>query len=246
MTSEQIYRRFRGLYKEPGSRFFDTTWAIELINDSVDDIETEIGPLNPEYFGTKSGNLGTPSTNGGYVFDQQEYDLPIDYRKAISILVKDRGGPPYPHLIEIQYWMKDHYFSPDYLAVDWLTAGGKGEPYFYYVHQPATGLSSSGTSKIGFVPIPTRNGASGGVEIIYHSQRANLTEISPNQIPDIPPDWHGIIAHKMAMNAAALDERPNFGYYQAQYQGRLARLLGEGLRGRGESQERSEVIDLDW
>lgn len=214
------------------------------MNDTVDDLETEVAPLNPEYYGTKSGFLGAPSTNGGYKFDVQEYAMPADFRKAITVLVKDRGGPPFPHLIEINYWMKDYYFSPDYLAVDWLTAGGKGEPYFYYIQQK----QGDAFSTIGFVPIPTRNGSANGLEIIYHATRATIAQIdgSATNTPDLPLDWHPLIAWKMAMNASAIDESPRFGYYQSQYQGRLARLLGEGVRGRGESQERNEVIDLDW
>lgn len=243
MTVAQILVRFRKIYMEPSARFFDDSWAVELINDSVDDIETEIAPLNPEFFGTKKGYLGSPSVTGGYVFNEQEYKLPLDFRKMIQVLVKDRGGPPFPHLIEIAYWMKDYYFSPDYLAVDWLTAGGKGEPYFYYVHQPQDG--GTNIVKIGFVPIPTRTGSANGLEVVYHANRALITTIDDTQ-PDLPLDWHGLIPWKMAMNAAAVDESVRFGYYQAGYQGRLARLLGEGLRGRGESQERIEVVDLDW
>lgn len=247
MTTEQIFNRFKALYKETSSRFFDQAWALELINDSVDDIETEFGPLNPEYYGTSFTYLTAPSTNGGYVTDEQEYQLAANVRKIIQVLVKDRGGPPYPHLIEISYWMKDYYFSPDYLAVDWLTAGGKGEPYFYYVMrtQAETGVGSQNLT-IGFVPIPTRNGSANGVEIIYHTSRTSVGAIDGSTYPNLPDELHPLIAYKMAMNAAAIDESVRFGYYQSQYQGRLARLLGEGLRGQGEAQERIEIIDLDW
>lgn len=241
MTTTQLLTRFRALYKETSSRFFDDDWALELMNDSVDDLETEIGPLNPEFFGTKKGYLGSPSTVGGYVVDQQEYVMSSDFRKVIQVLVKDRGGPPYPHLLQIDYWMKDYYFSPDYLAVDWLTAGGKGEPYWYYIMQK----EGESTQTIGFVPIPTRTGSANGVEIVYHSQRTALTTIN-SESPDLPLDWHALIPWKMAMNAAAIDESVRYGYYQSQYQGRLARLLGEGMRGRGEAQERNETIDMDW
>lgn len=247
MTTLQVYSRFKALYKETSSRFYDSVWAIELINDSVDDIETEFGPLNPEFYGTKAGYLGLPSTTGGYKTNEQEYELPTDFRKVIQVLVKDRGGPPFPHLIEINYWMKDYYFSPDYLAVDWLTAGGKGEPYFYYLmrKQTETGVASPNVT-IGFVPIPTRDGAANGVEIIYHTGRTDVTVLDANTYPNLPTELHTLIPWKMAMNAAAIDETPRYGYYQAQYQGRLAKLLGEGMRGTGEAQERIETVDLDW
>ena len=246
MTTEQIFNRFKALYKETSSRFFDQAWALELINDSVDDIETEFAPLNPEYYGTKVGYLGSPSTNGGYKADTQEYELPTDFRKVIRVLVKDRGGPPYPHLIEISYWMKDVYTSPDSLGVDWLTGGGRGEPYFFYLmrKQTETGVASMNTT-IGFVSIPTRNGAANSLEIIYHTSRSSAGAIDGSTYPNLPDELHGLIPHKMAMNAAAIDESVRFGYYQSQYQGRLARLLGEGLRGQGEAQESIEVVDGD-
>ena len=97
-------------------------------------------------------------------------------------------------------------------------------------------------AKIGFVPIPTRAGTN-AVEVIYHVARDTVTVISGAETPDIPIDWHPLVPWKMAMNAAAVDQSPNFGYYQAGYQGRLARLLGEGLRGQGEGLEGVEVTD---
>lgn len=246
MTTLEVFKRFQALYKETSSRFFNSDWAIELINDSVDDIETEFAPLTPEYYGTKVGYLGSPSTNGGYKFETQEYELPTDFRKVIQVLVKDRGGPPYPRLLEISYWQKDRYLSPDSLGVNWLTGGGKGESYFFYVmrKQTETGVASM-NSTIGFVPIPTRNGSANGVEIVYHTSRTSVGAIDGSTYPNLPDELHPLIPYKMAMNAAAVDESVRYGYYQSQYQGRLARLLGEGLRGQGEGQEQIEVVDID-
>lgn len=226
--------RFRALYGERSTRFYDSAWAIELINDSIDDIESEIAPLNPEFFGTKSGNVT-------YVADTQEYDLPANFRKVISVLLKDRGGPPYPRLTEIQYWQKDTVYGAS-AGADWLSGGGKGEPAAYYIQRPDTTLTVAVVPKIGFVPIPNRAGTN-AIEVLYHINRDAVTLIGAGETPDIPVDWHPLVPWKMAMNAAALDQNPNFGYYQAGYQGRLARLLGEGLRGQGEGQERIELVD---
>lgn len=246
MTTQGVYNRFKALYKETSTRFFDVTWAIELINDSVDDIETEFAPLNPEFYGTKVGYLGSASTNGGYVADTQEYELPIDFRKVIAVLVKDRGGPPYPKLGEINYWMKDYFANSGDIAADFLSGGGKGEPRFYYLmrKQTETGVASPNVA-IGFVPIPSRTGSANGLEIIYHTLRTDVTSISTSTYPNLPDELHPLLAYKMAMNAAAIDESARYGFYQAQYQGRLARLLGEGLRGAGEGQEQIEMMDLE-
>lgn len=243
MTTQQVFARFQALYKEPSSRFFSKEWAIELINDSVDDLETEFAPLNPEYYGTKLGYLGSPSVNGGYKADTQEYELPVDFRKMISVLVKDRGGPSYPKLTEIQYWQKDLVYAPAG-AADWLSSGGKGEPSVYYImrKQTETGVASM-NSHIGFNPIPTRNGATDSLEVIYHTTRTNVAVIDGTAIPNLPDELHPLLAYKMAMNAAAIDESVRYGYYQAQYQGRLARLLGESQRGQGEAQEVIEITD---
>lgn len=175
----------------------------------------------------------------------QEYDLPASFRKVISVLVKDLGGPPYPRLEEIFFWQKDLLSLPGG-AADWLSGGGKGEPRAYYIQRPDVAVTATNVPKIGFVPIPTRNGSANGVEIIYHAQRDSVTVISSSETPDVPADWHPLIAWKMAMNAAALDEGANYGYYQSGYQGRLARLIGEGLRGAGEAQEKIEEIDTDY
>lgn len=248
MNTQQIYDAFKALYKEPSSRFFDESWAVKLMNDAIDDLETELGVLNPELYGTKLGYLGAPSANGGYVSSEQEYDLPVDLRKVVRVVVKDTGGPPYRTLTEIPYWMKDSAFGYlGYLGFPGFVGGGLGEPQFYYVtqKQSKTGVASSNKT-IGFVPVPGRNGGSNGVEVVYHAARSTVSAISTSEYPNLPDELHPLLVWSMAVNAAAVDESPRFAYYQAKYQGRLARLLGEGLRGSGEAQEVVETVDLDW
>lgn len=237
MDTEDIFLRFQAIYKERSSRFFNEDWALHLINDSVDDIASETARLNPNFYGTKSCDLGTPSTNGGYVSGQQEYELDSDVRRIIRVRVKDQGGPPYPTLTRIRYDQRDGEFVGP--SADWLGGAGGGEPIYYYVRQP----QGSTLQYIGFVPVPMRDGSASGVEAVYHARRSDNTDIDSSQQPDLPEEFHQLIPWRMAMNAAAIDESVRFGYYQSGYQGRLARAIAELLDGREDGTETVEVED---
>src|SRR6266480_4581469 len=124
MTATDVVARFKALYKEQSTRYFDATWQVEAMNDSIEDIASEIDNLHPSFLPTKVTTLS-------YVTNQQEYQLPADFLDIIGVEVTDLGGPPYIVLTEIDFEFRNLAVvgpsAPQFLG------GGSGEPVCYYI-----------------------------------------------------------------------------------------------------------------
>lgn len=232
MTTQQIFTRFQRLYQEKSTRYFSNEWAIELINDAVDHLDSEIAGLHPEFMGLLSSTLS-------FTANQQEETLPAGLVEIKVIEITDRGGPPYPRLRPATF--DDRSNAPILPSADFLVGGGYGEPSHYYVRGQAV---ASDPSKIGWIPIPTRTAAN-NVTAWYHGTRALATAID-GSIPDLPVDWHPLIAYWMAVLAAGSEEKSNAGFYAGLYNSRLKNRLADAIRGREENTpELVEVVDYD-
>lgn len=234
MSTSAIYERFLGLYGEKSSRYVKPEIAIHLINDSIDDLDSEIADAHPEF-------AGLLSTTVGYTVDTQEVSLPDGLIEVVTVEVTDRGGPPWPRLLPARF--TDRGALSGYPSADWMAGGGKGEPAYYYVRgvDPA-----SSASKIGWIPIPTRT-ATGNVTVWYHGVRADIAAIDDSTYPDLPIDWHPLVPMRMCVVAAITENNPGLVSYQELYASRLRRRLGAALRGRSEAaSEIIEIVDDDW
>jgi hypothetical protein len=234
MSTQALYTRFRNLYQERSTRYFDTTWAIEAINDAIDEMDSEIADLHPEFAGMLSTTLS-------YTADTQERALPQGVVEVIAVEVTDRGGPPYPRLLPVDF--RDRNRAGIVPSADWMAGSGTGEPAYYYVR---SGDPADAVNQMGFIPIPSRT-ATNNVTVWYHGTRAEITTIDAVTYPDLPVDWHALIPHYMCVLAAMADERAVLQAFVGIYNGRLERRKAAALRGRSEAQyEQVEVVDEDW
>lgn len=219
MTTQQLYDRFQALYQEKSQRHFSTTWAVQAINDAVDELDSEVADVHPEYMGLLSATLS-------YTAGQQDVDVPAGLVEVALVEVTDLGGPPYRRLAPIEFHERGA------VGIEELPSGAsQGEPLAYYVRGVSSG---SGQSKMGFVPIPART-ASNNVLVWYHGVRADVAAIDATQTPDLPVEWHPLIPYLMCIAAAATDERGVLQYFMSRYNDRLARRLAQAIKGRGEN-----------
>jgi hypothetical protein len=100
-----------------------------------------------------------------------------------------------------------------------------------------------GVNQMGFLPIPGRSAATPNLNYYYHALRRRITSIDGLSAPDLPPDWHPIVATMMCVVAATADGNPAVGAYTGMYNSELEKLLAVAMRGRGEAFEQVQIVD---
>jgi hypothetical protein len=237
MTTQGAVNRFQRLLQETSSRFFNTTgsgtiWAVEIINDSVEDIFEELRSINPEL-------LGMAMAQTGYTVNVREPSpSPLSASTVFveKVEVTDIGGPPYPTLREITFKDIGKYLLP----APWLPQlgmAGQAEPMAFYIRQADP---SSNAAILGFDPIPQRT-AVNNVNIYYNVLPSTVTAIDTTVI-DLPLDFHRLVPLRMAVLACGADASPRVSFFTGLYNSALEKALEKASKGRTGVREEFEVV----
>ncbi len=237
MTTQGAFNRFQRLLQETSSRFFNATgsgtiWAVEIINDSVEDIFEELRSINPEL-------LGMASVTTGYTTGVREPSPSPLLATTVfveKVEVTDIGGPPYPTLDPMEFKDIGKYIVPG-PTLPQLMGAGQGEPIKFYIRQADP---SSGAPIIGWDPIPQRTAAS-NVNIWYNVLPAAVTAIDTTVL-DLPLDFHRLVPIRMAVLACGADASPRAQFYTNLYDSALGKALEKASKGRAGVREEFVVL----
>ncbi len=149
------------------------------VNDAYMQMVDEIVKVNPDYF-AKSATANT-------VIDQQEYELPSDFDKALMVNIQIdstwKRATPLQNINQIP------------TVAD--TSSGQGfswsNPRFYIVD-----------GNIGFMPIPDENGSSGNIKMWYVYTPTELS--ADSDTPSIPSKFHHVIKYGAYANYLDQDD----------------------------------------
>jgi hypothetical protein len=144
----------------------DATGLKRWLNDSYMYIVDEIVKVNPDYF-TKASTADTHA-------NQQEYDLPLDFERAMMVNITLNGtarrAKPLAHAS-----VGDMSYDATYSA----STTSEGDPYYYILKD-----------NIGFLPIPTTTGDE-NIKIWYVYTPEELD--ADTDTPEIPKKYHHLL-----------------------------------------------------